>query len=159
MTTRGHSPGKNRPSVLVNWTFLGLFIIFFGILLVQTTPNRELNTLKMPKMTLDEYFDTKIESTFRVKKIFLVKNVDEIFTSKYLSWVFFDILSVFSSRFGVVCTNNMPKKMKNRPRKVQFTKTEGRFFPRDCPRALTSYPYGSGDPEGTWGQNFLKSPP
>ena len=141
MRTRGHSRGKNRPSVLEYWTFLGQFFIFFGILLVQTTPNRELNTLEMSKITLDKYFDVKIVSTFLSKKFFLTQNVDAIFRSKYLSQVFFDILSVFSSRFGVVCTNNMPKKIKNRPKNVQFTKTEGRFFPRDCPRALTSYPY------------------
>ena len=60
MSARGQSRGKNRPSVLVNQTFLGRFFIFFGILLVQMTPNRELNTLQMPEMALDKYFDVKI---------------------------------------------------------------------------------------------------
>ena len=108
------------------------------------TPNRELNTLKMSKNTQDKYFDVKISSTFLTKKIFLTRNVDSILVSKYSSKVIFGILRVFSSRFGVVCTNNMPKKMINRPRKVQFTKTEGRFLRGKCPRVVTSYPYASG---------------
>ena len=140
----GHADILNDLIFSVIFNFPEEFLTFLDVQTHFSTKNRELNTLEMSILKENWVFIYKTEiclCAFFWKK---AQNKNLILVPKNLFFSKMLIFIVFSSRFYVEKHVLSAKKVKKSSRKLKITEKIRPFLPPECPRDLTSHPYGGG---------------